>query len=155
VTGSNPTSTAALRITRTFPASRERIFDAFTKPELLKQWWGPAGFTLPGAEVDLRVGGRYRFTMQPPQGDAMYLSGTFKEITRPQRLVYTWAWEQAPVEMSTTITLEFNEAEGDTEVVLTQEPFTTEEFRQQHDAGWQGGFDKLEAIFRREKRGKA
>jgi uncharacterized protein YndB with AHSA1/START domain len=63
---SNETSTGVLRITRTFPATRERVFDALTKPEQVAQWWGPAGFSLPKAELDLRVGGTYRFTMQPP-----------------------------------------------------------------------------------------
>jgi uncharacterized protein YndB with AHSA1/START domain len=153
VASSNPTSTAVLRITRTFPASRERVFDAFTKPEQLMQWWGPAGFTLPRAELDLRVGGIYRFAMQPPQGDVMYLRGTFKQITRPQRLVYTWAWEAMP-QMETLVTIDFNEAEGDTEVVLTQEPFPNADAVHQHDQGWQAGLDKLEQVLRREKRGK-
>jgi uncharacterized protein YndB with AHSA1/START domain len=149
----NPASTAALRITRTFPASRERVFAAFTDPQLLKQWWGPAGFSLPQASVDLRVGGRYRFGMQPPQGDLMFLVGTFREIKRPERLVYTWAWEGAPVE--TVVTIDFREAEGDTEVVITQEPFRSDEERQQHVFGWEGGLDRLTEILRREKHGEA
>lgn len=150
----NPTSTAIMRITRTYPASRERVFAAFTEPELLKQWWGPAGFSLPEASVDLRVGGRYRFGMQPPQGDVMFLVGTFREIKRPERLVYTWAWENAP-ELATVVTIEFREAEGDTEVVVTQEPFPSDEVRQQHVFGWEGGLDRLSEVLRREKHGEA
>jgi uncharacterized protein YndB with AHSA1/START domain len=150
----NPASTAVLRITRTFPAPRDRVFAAFTEPELLRQWWGPAGFSLPQASVDLRVGGRYRFEMQPPQGDLMYLVGTFREVKRPERLVYTWAWEGAPPESETVVTIEFREAEGDTEVLITQEPFNSDEARQQHVFGWEGGLDRLTEIFRREKRGK-
>lgn len=150
----NPTSTAVLRITRTFPASRERVFAAFTEPELLMQWWGPPGFTLPQASVDLRVGGRYRFAMQPPQGNVMYLVGTYREIMPPERLVYTWAWEGAPAGSETVVTIEFREAEGDTEVVITQEPFGSEEDRQQHVFGWKGGSDRLTEILRREKHGE-
>ncbi len=150
----NPTSTAVMRITRTVPASPERVFAAFTEPELLQQWWGPAGFTLPQASVDLRVGGRYRFGMQPPQGDVMYLVGTFREIKRPDRLVYTWAWESAP-EMETIVTVEFRDVEGDTEITVTQEPFPDDEARQQHRYGWEGGLDRLTEILRREKSGKA
>ncbi len=151
----NPTSTAVLRIARTFPASRQRVFEAFTEPELLKQWWGPAGFSLPKATVDFRVGGAYRFGMQPPQGDLMYLVGTFREIKRPERLVYTWVWEGAPPESQTVVTVEFREVEGNTEVVVTQEPFPNDEARQQHVFGWEGGFDRLTEILRGEKHGKA
>ena len=154
MTTPNPTSTTVIRITRTFAASRERVFDAFTGPELLRQWWGPAGFTLPQAEVDLRVGGAYRFAMRPPQGEVMYLRGLFKEIERPSRLSYTWVWEAMP-EVETLVTIDFNEAEGDTEVVLTQEPFKTADDVALHDQGWRGGLDKLEQILRRKTDGKA
>lgn len=150
----NPTSTVVMRITRTLPASRERVFAAFTEPDLLKQWWGPAGFSLPQASLDLRVGGSYRFGMQPPQGDVMYLAGTFREITRPERLVYTWAWESAP-EMESIVTVEFREVDGDTEVIVTQEPFPNDEARQQHAYGWEGGLDRLTEVLRRDTHGKA
>lgn len=150
----NPASTAIMRITRTLPASRERVFAAFTEPALLQRWWGPAGFTLPEASVDLRVGGRYRFGMQPAQGDRLYLVGTFREIKRPERLVYTWSWEGAPG-AETIVTVEFFEAEGDTEVVVTQEPFPDAAERDQHRYGWDGGLDRLTEIVRRETRGKA
>src|SRR5207302_8390304 len=90
----NPTSTEVLRITRTFPAPRERVFAAFTETVLPKQWWGPAGFTLPTASVDLGSGGRDRFVMKPPEGDVMYLFGTFRSGNRPVRAVYTCAWSQ-------------------------------------------------------------
>jgi uncharacterized protein YndB with AHSA1/START domain len=153
LTTPNPTSTTVLRITRTFPASRERVFDAFTRPELLRQWWGPAGFSLPEANLELRVGGAYRFAMRPPQGEVMYLGGVFKEIERPSRLSYTWAWEGMPSQ--TLVTIEFREAEGDTEVLLTQEPFKNAEDVALHDQGWNGGFDKLEEILRRDNHGKA
>ncbi len=149
----NPTSTEVLRITRTFPAPRERVFAAFTEPELLKQWWGPAGFSLPSVSVELHTGGRYRFGMQPPHGDVMYLVGTFREITRPDRLVYTWAWEHQP-EMETVVTIDFHEAEGDTEVVVSQERFPSVEELQQHVFGWEGGLDRLQDILRRTEHGK-
>ena len=147
---SKETSTSVLRITRTFPAKRERVFDALTKPEQLAQWWGPAGFSLPKVDLDLRVGGRYSFKMQPPEGDAMMLTGVFKEIARPSKLSYTWSWAGAP---ETLVTIDLREAEGDTEVLLTQEPFANAESAAQHEAGWQGGFDRLEEILGRERAG--
>src|SRR5215475_11265232 len=73
-------------------ALRERIFRALTEPAELAKWWGPRGFTTPGIDLDLRVGGGYRFTMQPPGGDPFHLSGEFLEIDPPVRLVYTFCW---------------------------------------------------------------
>jgi uncharacterized protein YndB with AHSA1/START domain len=80
----------------------------------------------------------------------MMLHGTFKEIRRPSKLAYTWAWEEAP---ETLVTIELKEAEGDTELVLIHEPFPSKELVSQHDDGWQGGFDRLEAILRKERAG--
>jgi uncharacterized protein YndB with AHSA1/START domain len=62
-----------LRLTRTVSASPERVFGLLVDPAELVRWWGQRGFTTPEAEVDLRVGGRYRFTMQPPDGDPFHL----------------------------------------------------------------------------------
>ena len=89
---------AELRLTRRFNAPRERVFDAWTDPELLRRWWaaGPDWDT-PEAEVDLRPGGRYRLSMRNPQsGDVHTVGGEYTEISRPARLAYTWQWEDMP-----------------------------------------------------------
>ena len=83
-----------LELTRTLEAPRERILSLLTEPAQLARWWGPRGFTTPEIALDLRVGGRYRFTMQPPDGDAFHLSGEFLEIAPPGRLVYTFRWDE-------------------------------------------------------------
>jgi uncharacterized protein YndB with AHSA1/START domain len=147
---SKETAIRVLRITRTFPAKPERVFDALTKPEQIARWWGSSRFSLPDAELDLRIGGKYRFTMQPLEGEVMVVSGRFKEITRPSKLAYTWAWEGASAP-ETLVTIELKEAEGGTEVVLTHEAFTNQEAVARHDAGWQKGFDRLEQILRMER----
>ena len=72
----------------------ERVFQLLTTPDELRAWWGPREFTIPGVEVDLRVGGGYRLTMQPPDGEAFHLSGRFLEIEPPSRLRYTFTWEE-------------------------------------------------------------
>lgn len=84
----------------------------------------------------------------------MYLVGTFKEVRRPERLVYTWAWESAP-EMETIVTIEFRVVQGNTKVIVTQERFPDAEARRQHLVGWEGGLNRLEEVFRREKHGQA
>ncbi|HEX6352768.1 SRPBCC domain-containing protein [Actinophytocola sp.] len=76
-------------ITREFAASRSRVFDAHTKPELLKRWFGPHGWRLVVCEVDLRPGGAWRMVMHGPAGERMNLHGTYLEIDPPNRLVMT------------------------------------------------------------------
>jgi uncharacterized protein YndB with AHSA1/START domain len=67
------------------------VFRACTEPEELAKWWGPRGFTTPAIEIDLRVGGRYRFAMQPPEGNLFHLSGGFPEVDPPSA-AYTFVW---------------------------------------------------------------
>ncbi|HEY4397970.1 MAG TPA: SRPBCC domain-containing protein, partial [Acidimicrobiia bacterium] len=83
-----------LRVQRVLPGARERVFRACTEPDELAQWWGPHGFTTPYVDLDLRVGGRYRFAMQPPDGELFHLSGHFIAIEPPIRLEYTFRWEE-------------------------------------------------------------
>ena len=87
MTMANPTSqtTHTLTVRRTFAASRDRVFRAWTDPEELKQWWRlDESYTTPMAEMDLRVGGKYRLAMKPPQGDARIVGGVFREIHPPR-----------------------------------------------------------------------
>ena len=149
--GNDPNTT--LRIRRTLDAPRELVFRAWTQPEMLRRWWGiEAGFTTPIAEVDLRVGGRYRIGMQAPGQDmVLVVGGTYREVTPPARLVYTWAWEkpqmastlEVPPEMEpmmggqeTLVTVEFHDRGRTTELVLTHQNFPDQQTRDQHIEGW-------------------
>src|SRR3954451_16215617 len=84
-----------LRLTHRFEAPRERVFDAWTNPELLRRWWAAGeGWDTPHAEVDLRPGGRYRLSMHDPDsGNVHTVGGEYTDVSRPHRLAYTWAWE--------------------------------------------------------------
>ncbi|OFX30736.1 MAG: hypothetical protein A2Z07_09495 [Armatimonadetes bacterium RBG_16_67_12] len=137
-------SDTVLSLSRTFAAPREAVFRAWTEPEALRNWWGAAdGFTAPIAEVDLRVGGRYRLGMKPPDKDVVHVStGVFHEVQRPSRLVYTWSWEGGDGS-ETLVTVEFHDRGAATEVVLTHERFTDAAMRDQHAQGWNGCFDQL------------
>ena len=76
-------------LTRVFKAPRHLVFEAWTNPEHVKQWYGCSIMTLPLCEIDLRVGGTYRYVMRDPAGVDHTMEGTYREITPPQRLVYT------------------------------------------------------------------
>lgn len=138
--------TTALTLRRTFQASRERVFRAWTTPEEIKQWKGPGDRSTPLVEVDLRVGGAYRVHMRSPDGTEARLVGVYREIDPPKKLVYTWTWETSPDMGETLVTVEFLERGRATEVVLKHELFPADEARDLHAHGWNGSLDKLAKI---------
>lgn len=98
------------------PVKRPSVFKACTEPEQLAKWWGPQGFTTPRIDIDLRVGGRYRFAMQPPNANLFHLTGEFREVEPPSRLAYTFVWEPPdPDDRETIVTLSFRDLDGSTE----------------------------------------
>src|SRR5215207_702769 len=114
-----------LQLTSVLAASRERIFRALTTPAELAAWWGPEGFTTSTINLDLRLGGGYRFTMQPPAGDAFHLAGEFLEIDAPSRLVYSFRWEEPdPDDRTTTVTLSLRDL-GEASAARAARPWRT------------------------------
>ena len=89
-------------LTRTFGAPRRLVFDAFTKPLLLKRWFGPRGWSLVVCEVDLRVGSGFRFVLRGPDGRDMGMSGVYREIVPPERYVHTESFVDYPGESVVT-----------------------------------------------------
>jgi uncharacterized protein YndB with AHSA1/START domain len=82
-------------ITRVFDAPRTLVFDCMSKPELVKRWLlGPPGWTMPVCEIDLRVGGRYRYVWRGPDGTEMGMGGVYREIVPPERIVQTELFDQ-------------------------------------------------------------
>ncbi len=133
-----------LRLDRVLPAPRPLVFRACTEPDELAQWWGPHGFTTPDVDVDLRVGGGYRFGMQPPDGELFHLSGEFREIEPPARLVYTFRWEEPdPEDRETLVTMTLQDRGDSTEVALVQSGFATEARRALHVDGWTDCLERL------------
>jgi uncharacterized protein YndB with AHSA1/START domain len=97
------------------------------------------------AEVDLRVGGPYRMHMREPTGKEHRVFGTYREIVRPRRLVYTWSWETDPEVVDSVVTVEFHDRRGSTEVVLRHEGLPSKDKRDHHEVGWASCLQKLEA----------
>jgi uncharacterized protein YndB with AHSA1/START domain len=136
----------ALVVRRTIRASAERVFEAWTRPELLRAWWGPRPVTCSAAEVDLRVGGRYRIVNALPDGNSLAIVGEFRVVEAPRRLVYTWRMGEASQETS-LVTVRFEARGAATEVVVVHEEIPSEPVRDSHEKGWDGCLDGLERLF--------
>jgi uncharacterized protein YndB with AHSA1/START domain len=104
-------------LTRVFDAPRHLVFDAFTKPELLKRWFGPHGWSLVICEVDLRVGGGFRFVLRGPDGRDMGMRGVYREIAPPDRSVHMESFDDFPGESQVTTVL--TEQDGKTTLTAT------------------------------------
>ncbi|OPY31334.1 MAG: hypothetical protein A4E32_01787 [Methanomassiliicoccales archaeon PtaU1.Bin124] len=156
-----------LSIVRWIDASKNDVWDAWTEPEQIMEWWGPEYFTAPSAKVDLRVGGHYLFCMRDPQGKDYWSTGVYKEIADRERIVATDSFSDDkgnivpavyygmpgnwPEELLLTVT--FKEVGGRTRLHLHHTGLPPGDVVEQTAAGWNGSLDKLED-FLLAKRGK-
>jgi uncharacterized protein YndB with AHSA1/START domain len=136
----------ALIARRTIRANVQRVFDAWTQPEQLRAWWGPRPVTCSDAEVDLRVGGRFRIANALPDGGTVTIHGEFRVVEPPRKLVYTWRMDDGTLE-SSLVTVTFEPRGEGTEVVVVHEDIPSEPVRESHDNGWRGCLDGLERHF--------
>ncbi len=138
----------ALVVRRTIRAAPQVLFDAWTQPDLLVRWWGPAGVTCLGAEIDLQPGGRYRIGNRLPDGQTLWIAGVFERIAPPRELIYSWSTEGMPAPtIPERVTVRF-EARGDaTEVIVIHERAASGAIRDQHAHGWEGCLDGLARMF--------
>ena len=137
-------------MTRVFDAPRELIFDAFTKPELVKQWLlGPPGWSMPVCEIDLRVGGAYRYEWRP-DGTVMGMGGVYREIVFPERIVSTELFDQDWTRGETLGTLVLVEHGGKTTltntVLYTSREARDGALRTNMAAGVEAGYARLDEL---------
>lgn len=138
--------TCELSIERLFDAPREMVFEVWTKPEHQVHWMGPKGFAAPSCEIDFRVGGAYRTCIVDPTGVAYWMRGEYREIVVPERIVFTFAWEEEGERgIENLITLRFTEEGLQTRLAFHQAPFHSIEERDGHHGGWTECFDRLAA----------
>jgi uncharacterized protein YndB with AHSA1/START domain len=140
---SSDQSRGVLRIERTFDAPAQAVFDAWTSVEVLRRWWhAEHDWETPHAEVDLRVGGTIHATMRNPDDGAEYGGrGEFTVVAPPERLVFTWTWDDVPG--SQLIEVDFRERDGRTTVTLTHRGLD-DESRDAYRDGWDKSFDNLD-----------
>ena len=141
-------SDLAFAITRTFDAPREAVFATWTDPAQFSRWLGPGDITAEVVALDPRVGGSYRIVMHGiPDGGHHAVRGTYREFVPPERLVFTWAWEEdAETQRAgheTLVTMTLRTIGSRTELTLRHERFDRAESRDSHGKGWNGCFEKL------------
>lgn len=136
-----------LRLTRVIKAPRAKCFDAWTKPELMAQWFAPGPMTVAEVTADARVGGAYRIVMRGESATGncgnLAVSGVYQEIVPHDRITFTWSWPDAG-HPETTVCVEFRDVAQGTELTLTHHGFEGESIMAQHEQGWAGCLDKLE-----------
>ena len=137
----------ALRLSRRFKAPREAVFRAFTDPAALARWFGPEGMNVDKVKIDLRPGGAYSMAFNQADGGSHGLSGVYREISPPERLVMTWVWDDGEMAgIETLVTIEFAEAGAETELTLTHERLPSQESLDLHRQGWTSSFTCLDRV---------
>jgi uncharacterized protein YndB with AHSA1/START domain len=135
---------STLHMERTYDAPAQAVFEAWTSEEVMRRWWHAShDWETTVAEVDLRVGGTVRVVMRDPHQDVEYGGGgQYTEIDPPNRLAFTWLWDDATTRH--LIEIEFEEADGATLVRFTHSGLWDEEAVRSHREGWTNAFDNLE-----------
>ena len=136
-------SPSSLVVSRTYPASVERVFKAWTDANQLGQWFAPSDDCTTKANVDLRVGHQYRLAITHKGGNVHTILGTYRVIDPPRKLVYTWRWEGGPA-ADTLVTVDFTPDGDATKVTITHEQFLDAEARDKHNEGWNGCLNRLQ-----------
>jgi len=137
-----------LRIVQRLPASPAEVFEAWLDAESLKEWMRPAGAQVTAAEVDPRVGGRFRIVMSGEHGETEH-RGEYREIRPPERLVFTWISNHT-LGRETLVTVELRAVGDETDLTLTHEYLPDDEARRKHERGWTSIAENLAAILRRQ-----
>jgi len=147
-----------LFITRIFNAPLKKVWEAWTNPEMVKQWWGPKYYTAPIVKIDFKVGGSSLYSMRSPEGQDIWSTGAYKEIVPMERIVSTDSFADAdgnmvpasdygmngdwPLELTVTVT--FQEVDGKTRLSIQHSGFPDHENKNMAEAGWNESLDKLE-----------
>ena len=137
-----------LVISRTFDAPRDLVFAAWTDPHHVREWWGPVSYPARYVEMDVRPGGAWRMCLRSTEGKPeLWQGGVFREVVPPERLVFTFAWdEEGERGLQTLVTVTFTEEGGKTRMTFRQVPFQSVEERDGHQGGWNSTFSRLDGL---------
>lgn len=135
-----------LRLERTFRATPEQVFAAWTSPEVLSRWWRvDDSYAVAEVRAEPVPGGTYRLAMRHESGSTHAVRGEYLEVSPPHRLIYTWAWEEegGGLGVSSTVTVTFEPEDEGTRVVIEHAGLPGAESRARHEAGWSGCLQTL------------
>ena len=145
-----------LIIERVFDAPRDLVWEMFTKPEHLLHWMGPRDHPAMSYEADPHPGGKWRGCLHSADGkDVLWQSGVFHEITKPERIVYTFQWDKRHIDdvtFATLVTITFEEEGERTRMRFQQAYFNTKANRDGHNFGWNSAFDRLNDLLKESRR---
>jgi uncharacterized protein YndB with AHSA1/START domain len=135
----------SLTLVRRFRAPPARVWDAWTRPDLMVLWFGPHHTRAESAEADLRPGGRFRVVLREENGERHEATGLYAEIEPERRLVFSWNWVSTPERVS-RVTVAFRAVPEGTEVTLTHDRFADAETATRHTRGWTESLERLSAL---------
>src|SRR2546421_12259411 len=138
----------SLQIKRFIKASRGRVYEAWTNPAQLEQWFGPEKVQTRELVADARVGGKFRWDLTNSEGEEMTCGGEYRELQPSKKIVFTWQWEDDETWENhiSVVTVELSDADGGTELRLAHERLPSEESRDGHTRGWNSALNKLEKL---------
>jgi uncharacterized protein YndB with AHSA1/START domain len=135
----------SLNLQRRYPVAPEKVWRAWTDPEAIKRWWGPGGNDpVSLAQLDVRVGGRFRIVFGGAQGNDHEVQGVYKEVVPNRKLVFTWTWPRTTPERESLVTLLFKPDGGGTKLDFVHSQLFDESVRDGHQRGWSESLVKLE-----------
>lgn len=137
-------TTHELEVRRTFGAAPQKVYEAWTKAEVIARWFSPNDeMAVIAHELDVRPGGRYRIEMRHGNGTTYMVGGEYRELVPGRRLVFTWQWAKHEDEPETLVEIDLLPAGKGTELVLRHKLFTETADRDNHGVGWNGCLDRL------------
>ena len=139
----------SLALDRHYPVAPEKVWRAWTDAEAVKRWWGPGPREpVSLAELDVRVGGRFRIVFGGPDGKMHECAGVYKEVVPNRKLVFTWHWPNSTPERVSVVTIVFEAVGKGTELHFKHEQLFDEKARDDHKRGWSASLDKLADFFK-------
>lgn len=141
-----PTENTSLEIKRFINAPPARVFEAWTDPAQLKEWFGPEWVQTRDIIAEVRIGGKFRWDLIDCDGKEKTIDGEYREIVPGKKIVFTWKHQDDKVweNRTSTVTVEFSDRNDGTEVRLTHVQLPSDESRDDHNRGWNSALDRLE-----------
>jgi uncharacterized protein YndB with AHSA1/START domain len=137
----------SLTMNRNFKASKQSVYDAWTKEEAITSWFAPTSeMSTEVHEMEVKVGGKYRISMLEPDGKVHTMHGEYIALNPYDQIIFTWEWESDEEQVNSLVTIDLSEKNGTTDMVLLHEKLASQDSVDMHTEGWTGCIAQLEAF---------